>query len=173
MKQNKLVIGILAAVLLLIWGSIAFRIKKLTNNGLQEIHKKNKAVTKLSPEVIEDGYTLMLNYPDPFLKKERSIRKAVSNFDQLTPVVDKPKNTFVSKKEPSPEEEFKKVLYYGRIGNDQVSDEVGFVEYNDKLFVLREGDTIKQVYVKTIATDSLVVIFQNKEVTIHVTNNNS
>ena len=171
MKQNKVVVIGLLTVVIGIWGSVFFKINEMTSGGSDQSYDMAVREQPIAAPELDKSYSLLANYRDPFLKKEGGRRVVPVAVIQQTKEVDNqsmPAGQALVKMDAPMVNAFDKVMYYGRIGNDNSADEVGFVEYKGKLFVLREGDTVKQVFIKTIASDSLVVQYNKEEVTIHV-----
>lgn len=142
----------LLPVVLLIWGMVIIRI---FFHGSEDIQREPQALA----DVIEreknnapDTFSLSLDYPDPFLKRNVVVYRKVA-----------------VKKKPAPKKEKKRkikwpsVAYGGMIKNQASDLSLAMVKVAGKDKLLQEGDAIGLLQIDKIYADSIRVSYESNE----------
>lgn len=176
MKQNKVLIVTLLVVVVGIWGTVFFKINEIRqgsdglNNNPASIIKSDKIPSKMNHKS-----DLMLNYNDPFLKGKFLPHdyspEASRGIGEINNHTDTHLDRSGTKSELNFEEILKDIYYYGYMGSADLKNEVGFVRYKEKIFVIHEGDSIRNVYIKSIKGDSLIFLYDKRTYIIKATQN--
>ncbi len=127
---------VLLAIVLIIWGLVAFRILK----WLIPKHNVSYSERTESPPDMSAPATLNLNYKDPFLYEERS----VGGTEAVAHKVER-----ISKPMPS-------VKYKGSL-RDKDGVKRAIVEFQGEISTLTEGESIVGIKIHEIAPDSISV----------------
>ncbi len=172
-KQNNYIRMLLIVFVLIVWGSVFFRVKELrepeveyNDYGKLGIPEKLNTLTFLKD-------TLYLNYQDPFLKKAResSMKKGVQKVTQInkSDEVEGYQNVKNENKELLLTEMDQLMLqYYGCVANAESEKNVGFVKINGKLYVVSKGDRVDELLVKEFNSERLIVERGNKKYAIKI-----
>lgn len=147
MKNKKLTYILLPAVVL-IWVLIILRVVnyKGSDDGFQLSSPVAKAT---KAEIKTDTFSLLLNYPDPFLKHVSST--------PLKTRTRNPKNS--NKKNSTPPD----ITYYGLVQNKKVSSGQVNVKINGKYFIMSIGETINEVKLRRIYQDSICITYYGNQ----------
>jgi hypothetical protein len=154
-----------------IWGAVFFRIKKMKNGDNKYLNTLVQIDFADKTDVRRSG-NLLLNYDDPFLKSKKKIQAILLNEEEHKEIEKNQDNLTQSKGEEvthdASEYLIQQIKYYGFIGTKEQNDEVGFVGYKDESFIIREGESFKNLTVETITSDSLIVEYENKSFVVPV-----
>lgn len=140
---------------LLLWGYIGYYIYNFFHADIGEL--PTELPVNLSKKKTNDSvdYVLALNYADPFLKEEPKPRnnnanKAPnkSNTTAITPVVQK-----VTNEAPKSLD----IKYMGLVENKTSGVATGLISINGKTFLVKKGETIEGVLIKSLSSAKLEV----------------
>lgn len=169
MKNKKLTYTLLIFVAL-IWGGIIYQIIPKNNNEFNE----KKIITHSSDsEIVNDEYSIHLNYIDPFLnaqfvdgKKKNShylkTRKALRN-DQVKQLsknnttINANNKRFTQNKQDNSKTKWPLIKYAGLV------DERGLFVLNNRGVIVKKGEVINEINFEYFCTDSAVVKYQGEE----------
>lgn len=135
---------------LLLWGYIGYYIYNFFHSEVVEL--PIELPVNLSKKKVEDSvnYVLALNYADPFLKEEpkpknNSGAKAINQPIHSNPVVQKireaPKTLDIK--------------YMGLIENKTTGIVTGLISINGRSFLIKKGEIVEGVLVKSLMQDKL------------------
>ncbi len=166
MKQKKLKY-ILIGGTLLVWGTIIFRVVEGVSQGNPITNTSTPVANKPESVSPEEHYTLIADYPDPFIRDTDTIE-----IISAPPVTD---NTFKPPPNqpppgPSPEEIAKNsVKYSGMISNPEKKIKLAIVNILGKDALLKVNDKSEGYTIKKIETNLLTVAYKGKIISISKT----
>lgn len=168
MKQNKLIIGGLLVIAILIWGTVLLRFREMKNGdgdkGSVPVFKKS--IGQSVP--IDKTYKLLLDYEDPFMKDwTKQVVHPRPTIEKVAKEVQKTMS-IAEELEGSKADRLKRVKYYGFVGHSDRNHAYGFVEEEGKLFMVSEGDSLFDWRIRMISNDSIVVMNGKASAVIHV-----
>ena len=159
--KKKTTTYILLAVVAAIWGIVIFKVfNYATDDSLQDTSYMPMIQKDTLQREKYDTIPLQLNYSDPFLKRST----------MSTPIVkqEQPKEKVQSKPEPpKPVPVIKErvfwpqIQYDGTIGSKGAS--LAMMKINGQSFIVAKGKSEKEVTVKKIYQDSILVIYKHEE----------
>lgn len=155
MKKNAKTYVLLTAVVF-IWAVIIYKITAHTStDDIIPMYSAEKTAPKqVEPDVDSlDMYELSLNYRDPFLG---SMYKA-----KTTQAPVKKKSI---KKEPKKVMKWPKLEYKGSVVSH--SKTLCIIDYNNKQYLVSPGDSVEDLFIKKMYTDSLLLQLGKEEKTI-------
>jgi hypothetical protein len=142
LMKNKGTTVLLTIVLLIVWGTIGYKIYSNT-------HSSDAVVTTglpvhFSPPKMEESedYSLSLEYDDPFIakkKEKKELEKCKVGNNQVN----------------WPDIKYKGCIYHGK-------SVMGIVDINGKSFFVRKGDNAENIRIVNIHKTTLDVIFNNE-----------
>lgn len=158
MKDKRKQLFLLAAVVL-IWGVIAWQFYSvLSPEETPQVFAKRSVV---SPDTATTApYELLLNYKDPFLKKE-SRQKQRSG---PSPRVVIPLKTEHRSTDPINWAVFK---YLGTVENEHTKERVALVSFKSKMLMLKRNEAIEGFRIIRVFNDSLHVGYHDQIKTIY------
>lgn len=151
--KNKKFLYILLPAVLVIWGSIFYKIyTSVKGTDIPESLASMKNM-KEEPQEKEDTFSLLLNYRDPFLGKHGGVvnRPAIKASDEKTKVQ---------------KIQWPNIIYHGFIKNKSTKKVLALLEINGRESNIAAGNTIEGVSVKKIFKDSIIVAFKGEKKTI-------
>jgi hypothetical protein len=164
MKNKPITIALIASVVL-IWGWIMYSVFDFVGSPEIMTVKKKSLVSVIKENSVLSTYDLLLNYKDPFLKKESSASLSSSknmNYSaaSVLPIlaIKKPVNLNVVVKEES----IPLVCYLGRIQNEKLKKPVAILLINSNEYMMKEGEENEGIFLKHILNDSLEIMFEKK-----------
>lgn len=161
--KNKTITYILLFLVLVIWGTILYKIFFYTESESETFSMGKTSLTKITPES-SDTFSLSLNYSDPFLKenvRSNSISKSSTSTRKSGQV--KP-TTIKNNPSTSPQVVWPKVKYEGLIKNNNNSTAI--LSINGSTQFLKIGDSFNDVKVESITKDSVIVSYHKNSKTI-------
>jgi len=165
MKNRPLTIILLIAVVL-IWAWIMYSIFDYMESPEERIANKKTFVSVINIDTIANDYVLVLNYKDPFLKKEYYAYTGINKITNNNPVSRSADNTSGQKnkneKEIKEEVPIPIVQYVGRIHNSKLKKPIVILVIDNKEYMMQEGETNDGIILKQIANDSVEVMFSKK-----------
>lgn len=162
--KNKKTIYFLLPVVIGIWALIGFKIfnyKNDDNNSFGTLENKNN---DNNTESLNENYNLLLNYPDPFLKRKRSYRAVNSNSSVNNTSSNKTSNRKTGNNKPvAKESSWPEIEYLGRVKNDHDSRELAFIIIDKKEKLIEPGIIINDVKILAIEGKKITVEFNNEK----------
>jgi hypothetical protein len=157
MKQNSLKY-ILIVFVAAIWGIIIYKIF-LVVNGPKNIAESSVIDTKSdSKGQRKDTFSIIANYPDPFLKSERSSKPTISPINNENAQKQTTKNStkIVSQKK------WPDIIFTGVVSNFTGNKSTILITINGSSIIMKKGDLINDVTLISIARDSIKLKFQDE-----------
>lgn len=160
--DRKKAIWILGPAVLLIWGLIIYKVLSSLSGppqGKVPVHAAPPA-----PRMADTVHPLLLNYPDPFLRKESTRPDpSAAPFVKVAAV----KNSPQRKKEKKEVERARPLLrYHGRVENTASKNERHLVLVNGQSHIVTLGQTVDGVALKRIYTDSVEFLWEKERIFI-------
>lgn len=156
--KNKSVTYILAFLVLVIWGTIFYKIFFQTEDS-----SENYAVSSPSrgpaKETETDTFTIAMNYPDPFLKGRTSYGRRPSMASSQRAVSAKPSRSPVAppaKKAVS----WPSITFSGVIRKN--AEAIAIVNVGGNTQLVKNGDIINEVKLCSVTEDSIIVSYQKE-----------
>ncbi|MBC7410098.1 MAG: hypothetical protein H7339_17070 [Arcicella sp.] len=146
--KNKKSIYILLPIVLLIWGSVAYKFFYFSEN---KVKSKEANVFTSKPVAIKprDTSSINVNYRDPFLGKMYS-----SNLKNVGPK----RSTKATKPElPKTPIVLQRILYKGIVSDTKDKTRVFMLIINGRTFLMKKGDTEIEVFLKEGSRESVTV----------------
>jgi hypothetical protein len=156
MKNKKLAYFLIPAVIM-IWGTVIINVIAYYHGCPEESLAELKTLSKYKTLNISDTFSLILDYPDPFLSSAEVIKTKVSTGNHIS----------ISQKATNPSKPIEKniswpaIKYGGVIKNKSSLKACGFVKIGTSDYIMSAGDTQNDVYIKAIYRDSIVVSYKN------------
>ena len=151
--KNKKLLYFLAPAVLLVWSLIVYQVSEGLSGGNPYYGGPGSAVKELVPLASDSfQYSLLLNYPDPFLGRSTPARST-------SPVVHSEPKPPV---QPAPaaavqEEAFNpsRYQYLGLIEHKGKKDKLALLQVDGRSLMLREGETVDALQLMKISQDSV------------------
>jgi hypothetical protein len=161
--KNKKNIYFLLPIVIGIWALIGYKVfsyKQDEGNSFDPI-KNEKNIQQDS--VIKE-YSLLLNYPDPFLKR-KTYRNSFKPQRNTTAISGrKPagnKNNNIKTKQAS-DSKWPEIKYLGKVQNDHDERELAFVKIDNKEQMIKQGSTVNKVMIVSFDKNKVIVKFNNE-----------
>lgn len=149
MLKNKKITYLLIALVALIWGLIFYKV--YSNFGGENQVEKNfsQSVVKFDNEQRDSVFTLLLDYPDPFLKGPGQ-------------QIDIP-NTETAKIAISPAAvSWPSIEYRGLLTNSSKNESTGLLKILNSNLLVKQGKVYSAIKIQTISRDSILLEYQNE-----------
>ncbi|MBI5541224.1 MAG: hypothetical protein HY951_14255 [Bacteroidia bacterium] len=162
--KNKSVRYILIFLVVLIWGTIAYKFLTYVNTDEDEILTQNTPKQKNEQNTITDTFQLVASYRDPFLGK--SVVTNVQNTNQSSQRIIK---TEKQKEIPKIEKKaisWPKLIYLGIIVNQKSKNQTSILKINGKDFIIHQGNIVSEVEIIKLYNDSVTVKYSEDFKTI-------
>jgi hypothetical protein len=160
--KNKPITLVLIASVILIWGWIMYSVFDFVGSPELLVSKKKTIVSSVKEDSLKLDYVLVLNYKDPFLKKEYNsftsgsknliARAAISASKKA-----KKNELIVKEVKPVPV-----VEYVGRIQNTKLKKPIVILLIEKHEYMMQEGEEKEGILLKQIMQDSIKVEFDKK-----------
>lgn len=153
--KNKKAIYFLLPVVVLVWGTIFYKIYQSTDKG-------NQGVIVRSSQVIEsegyqlDTFSLLANYDDPFLKHVRVSSQPSEKKEAVKKEQIKPKNEAKPIKWPN-------ITYGGIVVNKNSKQELVMVMVNGNSHLMKKKETRSNVQLLEVTPDSILVSYGDEK----------
>lgn len=156
-KSNYILIA-----LVLVWGIIFF----WGNNSDSEYNQTNithnipvKKLNSSAAKIKSDTSQLVLNYPDPFLKKEAkiSISRNNSNYSNPNPLVQQANIKKITTPSVPPN-----IIYKGLIKGDEVNKDLGIIYLNGKTIFVKQNQIIDSSLMIETISDTCIFVKSQK-----------
>lgn len=160
--KNKNITYVLLFLVLVIWGTILYKIFFYTESEAEAFSLDKTNLTKITPDTT-DTFSLSLNYSDPFLKenvRSNYIPKSTSPTRKNSHV----KPTTIKNNPSTPQVVWPKVKYEGLIKSNNNSTAI--LSINGATQFLKVGDSFNDVKVESITKDSVIVSYHKNCKTI-------
>jgi hypothetical protein len=149
MLKNKKITYLLIALVALIWGLIFYKV--YSKFGGENLVEKSfpHAVVKFENGQRDSVFTLLLDYPDPFLKgpgqqsdipNTESVKVAI-----IPPVVNWPS-----------------IEYRGLLTDNSKNESTGLLKILNSNLLVKKGKVYSAVKIQTISRDSILLEYQNE-----------
>ncbi|OFX36396.1 MAG: hypothetical protein A2X08_14920 [Bacteroidetes bacterium GWA2_32_17] len=162
--KNKSVRYILIFLVVLVWGTIAYKLFSYVNSDEDEIVSQNIPKQKNEQNTVSDTFQLASNYRDPFLGKGNN-----SNNQNGNPNNQKVIKIVKQKEIPKVEKtiiNWPKFSYQGIITNQKSKNQTGLLKINGKDFIIYQGNVINEVEINKLFNDSVIVKYAGELKTI-------
>lgn len=154
---------ILLLVVLGIWGMIGYRFFSYLAPEEEKQEEKAYAPQSLTLGRLKTEYSISCNYPDPFMKQERSSAPARWKAQpSSSSVVKDPKKKTAPKVIQPPANDFPSIQLAGVIANKQGGKKSAIVVLEGKEYSLAQGETLNGIRLAKIFSDSVLVTYQKK-----------
>lgn len=159
-KKNQIVI--LAPLVLLIWGIIAYRVFKAVK-GKTEVRVANVPQLPFKQAAAETTtYELQLDYEDPFLKNRRYYRTPGPNTNSNPTAVKKVKPRVV-RKTSAPPVQWPRIVYHGLISHKEDKTTLYLVEVDGDSHFLKVGEAVNELRLVKAFPDSIYVRYKEEK----------
>ena len=142
--SNKKTIYVLLPLVLILWGYIIYRVLEQANPDVDLPNSELPAIRSKLASDITDDFSLLLNYPDPFLKH---LRIEENGALENTPENSQMNQVYVWN--------WPNMTYGGCIVNKKKI--VGILQINSKNLLVQEGKEYEDFKVDKIYSDSIVM----------------
>ncbi|KAA9324920.1 hypothetical protein [Adhaeribacter soli] len=155
--KNKKLVYILLPLVLIIWGLIVYQVKTAIADEPEVIGLSNeKRDGKLSQEIQQQEFSLMLNYPDPFLKGEKVTRTASPAQANRVSSRQKP-NPVLPPVQLKEEIAWPNIVYNGMIVNQNSNAKIAMLTIGEQQVFLKINSIEKGIRLLRIYKDSVRV----------------
>lgn len=164
MKNNKKITYLLFPLVIIIWGLVIYRIffeSRVTPENL-DVNVK-PLVSKVEQES-KRSYRLIANYRDPFLSNLQST--GVDTEDTDTEEEHTGSTNLRRRRTTVSRVRWPQITYGGFIEDDKKQEITILLNIQDRDYLVKEGDTIQQVFIKHFYKDSLVLVYNEEEKTL-------
>jgi hypothetical protein len=155
--KNKKLIYILLPLVLAIWVTIFIKVfsiakkpQNFENNEFINL-KENEEKPKM------DTFSIIANYSDPFLKNQKFNETNTENEDQNN----KEEQKLIEKENKEKSIKWPKLDYCGLVNNNTKNQIIGFLKIDEKDFLVKQGDTVKGIFLENIYNDSIKLNFKD------------
>jgi hypothetical protein len=154
--KNKKVIYILLPLVILIWGTILYRILK--NIAPEESVSSGKSYIPSLETARADTFSLIADYPDPFLSRTSAPAPEPQSIAPLQP------REPVIKPEPvKPVITWPSVKYSGIIRNIKNDRQLGVLQINGKDHLVSQNQSIGGIEVLQVYKDSVLLLYSGEK----------
>ncbi len=157
MKNRKL-LYILIPATAIVWGAIAWTIISNMKGSADYNQEDYLPYSEVHSDTIEEGYTLLANYPDPF--KAQRISSPVTTVQKKATSQPKYKRT-ARRTTLMRRVVWPQVEYYGVIMNKD--QRLALLRINNAKTILQTGDENNQIKLLKIYNDSVQLVYENEE----------
>lgn len=157
--MNKKLI-ILIVLVLGVWGAIGYRVYVALNvDEVPVVMRKRKVTTDT---IAPTRYTLLLSYPDPFLKKAHEVKQKVTP----RPSTINKKQTIETPLQSAADTyiDWNKVEYLGAMRNARTGVWIATIKIAEKEYLVREQEQVDLFSVTYIRADSIGVKYNKNRV---------
>lgn len=167
--KNKKSTYLLIVAVLVIWGAIIFRIFSHVH-GTDDVDTVPLTFQPDSTFMLADsGYTLKLNYKDPFLKGGYLASAPSANNSVQKNTTSNIRRRIRQNQTPEPVKQavvWPEIVFSGIILNDKTNEELGLVQIGESSYLFREGEIKNELHLLNLYPDSIQVKFQEEVKTI-------
>lgn len=151
-------------ITLLIWGYIGYYIYNFFHSEVGEL--PTELPVNLSKKKADDSvdYVLALNYADPFLKEEPKPRN--NNVNKAPNKPNSPAITPVIQKTITEAPKTLDIKYMGLVENKTSGVATGLVSINGKTFLVKKGETVEGVLIRSLSVEKLEVKVGKENISI-------
>jgi len=143
---------ILLVMVIVVWSMIIARFFSLKGSDETYQHLKEVRLPLKDKEESPIAYELHLNYEDPFLKGKYESRVENEKSSALTQIKSEESETRDTVKVKLPS-----ISYNGMLSNLSTGEKVGFLVFERKEYMMREGDSISGLQIIALSNDSIRV----------------
>jgi hypothetical protein len=168
---NKKSKYLLLAGTVIIWALVAVRIVNgLKKDDIKPISKKQAIQVNFEPE--NDSFTLMKNYPDPFLKNEESeipaeLEATTGTSFSATTINTKPE--IIKSELPF---DIRDLSYQGMITNSDNHKKIAMLKLKGEDYLIKEKELFKDVKVLKLMENMLILTYNGDRFEIKRSNGN-
>jgi len=157
--MKKKVIYILLPIVLMVWGTIVYRIFNTVNNKTtQNTNTIAIANTNFSSDL--DTFSINPYYNDPFLRKKLAIQSTHEQSTLTKPIKTKEP---VKKNETDNNIQWPSIVYYGRVKNMESEKQFAIIQVNGQSVFMKIGDSEHELKLLKITDDSVEVSFKDNK----------
>ncbi|MBA7543585.1 hypothetical protein ES705_35916 [subsurface metagenome] len=162
MKNRKL-LYILIPASVIIWGAIAINIINNLRRSTDYKQENYLPFSESSSDSVEEGYTLIADYPDPFRPQYTSSPVSIAQKNEKTQV----RNTRTDRRNPIQRRRivWPNIEYLGVIINED--QRVALLKIDNSNTIMQAGDVSRQIKLKKMYNDSVQLIYQGEEKVYH------
>jgi hypothetical protein len=168
--KNKKLKYVLIPVVIVVWGLVFYKVFNYANDDIVLPSISNQLSKSATVESQKDTFSLSLQYQDPFLKKNRIIRKESTEAQELnTNQANTPLTIRHSRRrrtKPTPKQKLSEISYGGEIINANTKNVTAVIKINGKNKLLSKGDIVGDVEILKVYTDSIILKDQGVDRTI-------
>ncbi len=157
--KNKTVRYILIFLVVLIWGTVGYKIFTYVNSDDEEVVTQNTTQHKNEQSTVTDTFQLAANYRDPFLGK--SIVTTIQGNPNNQKVIKIEKQKEIPKIEKTAIN-WPKLSYQGIIINQKSKNQTGLLKINGKDFIIHPGNIVAEVEILKLYNDSVTVKYSGE-----------
>ena len=143
---------VLLVMVIVVWSMIIARFFSLKGNDETYLHLKEVRLPLSDKEKSPIAYELHLDYEDPFLKG-----KFITHVENEKAPTSTQINSEKSKIRDTVNVKLSSIVYNGILSNLSTGEKVGFLVFERKEYMMREGDSIPGLQIIALSNDSIKV----------------
>jgi hypothetical protein len=144
--KNRQLIYVLIPSVLIIWGLIIMKVIRNIHHSQKQVIETSSISRGSELELINDSSSLILNYPDPFL---RGINQMSSSSQERSNLQSATKTQI----------NFPNTKYSGLVINYKSKHKLGLIKIENQDFLAEEGDFVAGEKILRLYNDSVIISF--------------
>jgi hypothetical protein len=161
--KNKKLIYILLPLVIIVWALVIYRIFFVGQTIPENITTTAKPLIKDSNKEERNTYKLIANYRDPFLG---GIKQLIIETEDKETENNIENSNLRRRRTNLSRVRWPEISYGGFIEGDRDRKTTILLKISNRDYLVHEGDTIDQIFIKAFYTDSLIVIYNEEEKTL-------
>ncbi len=159
--KNKKVTYLLLPLVIIVWGLVIYRIFFDGRTKPENISFVAKPVIKESFKEEKSTYKLIANYRDPFLS---SIKQSIVKTENNKEKEENNRSTNLRRRRTNiSRTRWPEISYGGFVEGDKDQKITILLSIKNRDYLVREGDTVDQIFIKAFYGDSLLVVYNEEE----------
>ncbi len=161
--KNKKLTYVLIPLVLLVWGTIIYKIVKVANNDDDSSKMyKSTFMENEGNELLSDTFSIHPNYRDPFISKRTKGATSPENSIH-SPATPNSNEINKSIALPSSSGRWPAIVYSGLIKNQKSNKQLALIQIDGKANIMKTGDIMEQIELTKIFRDSIEVKFYKEK----------
>ena len=162
--KNKKLTYILLPLVIIVWGLVIYRIFFEGKTKPENISAVAKPVIKESSKEEKSKYKLIANYRDPFLS---SIKQSFVKTENNKEKEENNRSSNLRRRRTNiSRTRWPEISYGGFIEGDKDQKIIILLSIKNRDYLVQEGDTVDQIFIKAFYNDSLIVVYNEEEKTL-------
>jgi len=162
--KNKKLTYILLPLVIIVWGLVVYRIFFEGKTKPENISAVAKPLIKESAKEEKSTYKLIANYRDPFLS---SIKQSLVKTENNKEKEENNRSTNLRRRRTNiSRTRWPEISYGGFIEDNKDQKTTILLSIKNRNYLVQEGDTVDQIFIKAFYGDSLLVVYNEEEKTL-------